>query len=310
MTGDVLRVAQSFQVATGIWMRYLWLGLAKVGSPTDNVVAKIYYDSSGSPGALYQTMSSYPAASLGTDMIWTGFWYSGGIPLTAGTKYWIVVERTGSTSLSDYYQVDLNTRCGYASGSFKQYVSSWAARTPDADMPFALHNNITPADNDTTAQIKDIIEDYGDSADLYQADIQTTSGISTSPVRDGSQTARYEVEELLAIGTTNFRRLLARVDINRVALIYEEPEASAAGIVRGNSDITDRYGNRIDPSTCPTALWLDFSGLIPPGAAYAESLGFNAVFIESSEYDVGTGTLRMEPKSPTSLFDFLVVRDG
>lgn len=71
------------------------------GSPADNVVLQVCDDAGGSPGTVLDTVTQ--AVGAGPD-----FTFTGGVTLTGGTTYWLVIGRSGSLSNSNYYQVGVD----------------------------------------------------------------------------------------------------------------------------------------------------------------------------------------------------------
>lgn len=103
---DVTEVAQSF-TADGPYVGDVTAYAAKVGTPTDNIVCKLYSDSTG-PYELIATSDGLSATDLSETPEAETFTfefkdYSRG--LIVGKKYWIVFDRTGSASDTNYYSI-------------------------------------------------------------------------------------------------------------------------------------------------------------------------------------------------------------
>lgn len=82
--------------------------IKKAGSPTGNVVAKVYATSGGVPdGAALATSDNVDVSTLSTSYGYVNFTFSGGnqISLTRGTTYAVVVSYTGG---DDFNRVDLS----------------------------------------------------------------------------------------------------------------------------------------------------------------------------------------------------------
>jgi hypothetical protein len=307
---DTGKVAQSFQVTDAMSLKYVFIGIGKGENPTDNVCVKIHSDTTGSPGTLLGTSENIAGTSLTDSYIWTRFTFTTTISLSASTTYWIVVERTGSLDAVNWYKVDTNQACGYSSGAFKIYVSSWASVSPDTDMNFAVSDADITADIDSTALMEIIIEEYGAVVDVNTAEVIDTSGIDVSPSRDGSKTALAEITELLEKGSTNYRRMLARVLENRRVEIYEEPASTASGWIDREGRLYSMYGSPIRDETCPVAMWIGLRGVVPLGAAFGNISTNTCFWIEECEYDVGTKKLTITPRQGSGSNNFLVVGNG
>lgn len=104
--------------------------IGKNNAPSDNIRITVQGDSAWSPdntpitnGTSNNIAGSAVSSSQPT---WTAFTFASAFTLTAGTTYWIVVERTGAMSDTDHYWL----WCGhdtkdYASFDGKSYVSNW-----------------------------------------------------------------------------------------------------------------------------------------------------------------------------------------
>ncbi len=311
-TGVCAKVAQSFIPATTIIPKVLNVGMRKTGAPTDNITAAIYSDSGGTPSASLVSYPNYAGTSLlATDFTWPVFKYSGTVSLTGGTTYWIILDRDGSDSITDYYVADLTFGGAYVNGQMKYLAgTAWTtASVPAADMPFSITGEVIDANTDTATQIHDIIEDYGAIVPLSTAVILDASGISTSPYRERENTALYEIEELIELGTTNNRRLLMKVRKDRVMEIYEEPAGTVSGYFNNNGDIYNSGGGLLMKETCPCGIYLDLAGVIPDGILGRHLSPDKTMFIEKSEYIPKTKELRIASAEMVSEFDFLVVRN-
>ena len=220
--GDVAAntyLGQSFQPATPGWdLDCIWFKLAKAGSPTDLLQVDFYPDSAGSPNLSLSLASSLVAASeIGLDYSWVKFTLDPAWYLSTG-PYWIVLHRTGSVDLFNFYKVKVNESCGYPRGAFKIYDgASWSSRTPNADLNFTALGK-----EETTAQILDIAS--GDAAQfLAGVSIEDSSALYTSPFRSGARTGLQEIRALLASGTSAAEGLVANVDANRILHIHRKP---------------------------------------------------------------------------------------
>ena len=80
--------------------------LFKTGSPTDAIQCQLYSDSSGEPGTLIDTASNTVSGAglTGTKEIHT-FLFDAGNFLNVSNGYWLVLSRTGSQDVSNYYNV-------------------------------------------------------------------------------------------------------------------------------------------------------------------------------------------------------------
>lgn len=95
---------QSFVPAKGVTNPPIALKLSKTGNPTDNIVVGIYSDNADKPNVLIGSTASLSGKQI-TSKLDGEFYIFNPAPgaLTAGTKYWIVVNRSGATDMVNFY---------------------------------------------------------------------------------------------------------------------------------------------------------------------------------------------------------------
>jgi len=189
-----------------------------------------------------------------------------------------LVSKTSGYSTTDYYVVELNEDAGYASGVVKLYNGSgWVSRAVDADLPFQIWSW-----RQTTDQISDILTSANQFFSDYE--IRNASAVYKRQFRDQDQTAQVEIENLLRVGTTGDKRLLANVTIERVAQIYAEPSANGDNDLMLNplGKLTDVTGQELEPGRLPAGQWLQLTG-VPTNVDTNEKL--SPLFVERAEWD-------------------------
>lgn len=103
---STVNIAQTFTPSVTSPLYSIKFDLSKIGSPSDTVQLLIYTDGSGSPGTLLSTSTN----SISGSTLLTGFnptsceFLFTGLTLTANTIYWAVLNRTGSTDNTNFYQ--------------------------------------------------------------------------------------------------------------------------------------------------------------------------------------------------------------
>lgn len=309
---NVQKVGQSFQLPTAMTIRSAKVGLAKTGNPTDNLTAYLFTDSANAPGSLLATSATIAGTLIKADFQDVQFKFATPYAAGSATTYWLTVARSGAMSGTDYYKADTNWDCGYTSGEFKYYNgTSWGTlSTQAADMMFMVSSEEVGLAVDTATQVKSIIEYRTGNVAINTAEIINASGINTSPYREGDNTALFEIEELLKLGTTNNRRLLAKVLSNKKVQIFEEPANTSTGYISLKGELFDSYGGKMRKETCPVGLWVDLRSVAPAGASFGVVGGQTSMFIEESEYDVERDILYIEPREHVGTFDFLRVRNA
>lgn len=283
------KIAQSFQITGEGWdASSVAVKLSKVVAQgedvDDNVVVELADYNAGEPGSVLAS-ATLDGTELTTSATWQELGLSTSVALEVGVTYWVIVRRSGSVDSDNYYRVTVDEDLGYTDGVLRIYNgSTWSARTPDADMAFKVLGI-----EETTVQIETAVDDSAEF--ITGVEIEDESSVSVSQYRDGDTTLLYVVEQLLNDGTSDGRRLLARVTKDRVLQVYVEPETPDSDydtdmFLRDDGHPEDKWGNTALTHTCPVALWCALKDVI------AATMNTNVVanpspfFIERSEYDV------------------------
>lgn len=297
-------VAQSFtpEYNASFALGEITVRLRKEGDPSDKVRCALWSNSGGNPYAEIEGVE-IDASDLSRNMGWVSFRFSGANTVNYGTTYWVVLSRTGTPSLIDYYVVDMDEQTGYGLGSLKLWTgASWAARTPDADMPFVAWGV-----EDTATQVHDIVQAMGDLLD--GAVIDGSVGVEARQYRSGENTALDEIEDLLLSGTAADRRLMATVQASRRVVIQSQPAASAGydWVMHADGRITREQDQEAEPGVLPAGRWVqlpDVPGQVDMTAA------LTPVFVERAEYDAQEDALSWEPEGAPDPWAVGEVRQG
>jgi hypothetical protein len=294
-------VAQSFQLSSAAgWSAYeVHLRVRTAGGPTDTLTVSIRADSAGSPGSVLGSVG-VAGSALASAASWYEFVLAAPVALSTGTTYWIVAERNEPAGASTV-QVDVDEGLGYASGQLRVFDgSSWAARVPDADLMFQVIGR-----QETTAQIAAAVTASGQF--FSGADIVDASGRITEQYRSGERSALQEILGLLDRGTTAGRRLLARVTQDRRLQVYAEPDppdiAQASSYISRTGQVMTKLAVPIPNAACTSGIWVRSEALAD--TVYSS----RANFLEQTEYDAMTDTLRFTTKGQRSPWDVTKIRN-
>ena len=139
--------AQSFTPATTGALTKVAVYIAKVGSPNDNLQVRINTDNNNKPSSTSIAQESIPASSVGTTASWIEIGVSNPPMVTAGTRYWIVLDVNTSSS-SKYWKWGEDTTDSYP-GQTAKYASgccsgSIAWSSLNADLAFETWVGGTP----------------------------------------------------------------------------------------------------------------------------------------------------------------------
>lgn len=99
---DTMIAMQVSSAVNGTMSTFHWLG-AKSGAPADNVVVKLESDSAGAPSGTVLSTGSIAGGTISLSFTGYDFALSPTVNITAGTKYWIVMSRSGANDASNYY---------------------------------------------------------------------------------------------------------------------------------------------------------------------------------------------------------------
>lgn len=118
-------IGQDFYVRVGHSETQIIASVIKEGAPGDSVQISIQADVSGSPSGTPLTTATVVGSTLSTNPTCgdVTFTLSPTIVLSGGTRYWMVLERTGSLNGSNYYITCGSTSSSYADGNMKRYQS-------------------------------------------------------------------------------------------------------------------------------------------------------------------------------------------
>jgi hypothetical protein len=135
-------VAQSFTTVGAISVDAIRVALSKNGgAQTDNVSLKLYSSSANLPNTLIATATNVYAAAniLLTNHSWMEFVFLTPVALSAATKYWIVIERSGAVDATNSYSASYNTGSVYAGGGRStRNAGVWSAESSVNDLLFQV----------------------------------------------------------------------------------------------------------------------------------------------------------------------------
>jgi len=140
---------------------------------------------------------------------------------------------------------------------------------------------------DTVNQIANMVTACGQF--LIGTEIKGGSGLYCSPFRDGTNTALFEIFELLNVGDGPGNRLLATVTKSREVVINVEPALNTNNIgifIKEDGSVEDKWGNPAYASACPVGVWAQLKDVIPGSLDFGLLADPTVFFVEEAEYDV------------------------
>jgi hypothetical protein len=225
--------------------------------------------------------------------------------LASSGLYFIRVGRSGEGDAVNGYSVTLDSRAGYAAGDI-YFLEDDQWLNYNYDMPFQVYADVPV---ETTQQVASLARNYGQF--FRQVLMSAHSGIAVESYRDGDSTALFEIAQLLQMGTENYRRLLAEVDVTRRLRIYEEPAIPAAPyLIFSDGVIAEPNGLPLRSCTCPVGMWARWTDVVPPSVNTTRLADPALVFIDENEYEAASDRLTFLPRGMLDPFDYAKVSDG
>ena len=256
--------------------------LRTAGAPTDDLTVSVYSNPDDiTPTVNLGTSASVSAGDVTASYTWVNFVFSPEVTLTSGTKYFLVIERSGAMDNTNYYQTQADSG-GYLPGTFSFYDGAvWANAT--YDIGFQLFDNDIVL---TSTQLLSMCTDFGQFFSFVESTVN--SGLTSESYRDGDGSALFEAEELLQHGTVRDRRMLVKVDAARRCTIYEEPENTPINYYRlfSNSSMEDAYGAPIRKELATCGVYARLVDVIPPSVNTTIMGSASIRFIETAEYEI------------------------
>jgi hypothetical protein len=210
--------------------------------------------------------------------------------LTPNTSYWVILEND-ILNRDGYYVIGVDPALAGANVSkcYTDDATYGAAWYPITIMWEVVNSGGAVTDFQWLWKINGLIENGLQIAAIVTnvnqfiagTDVQVSSGQVTTPTQDGTRTALEIITELLNNGTTNKRRLLARVTRDRILTIYEEPalptkrEYVPLRLTR-KGRLVDRFGHPVVSDPCGQWCLSDAFGfpdelVVNPGLHLIES---------------------------------------
>lgn len=262
-TSSITSVGHQFMTLANESVKYVYFMLRKVGNPAANLKVKITTSDGVSPTAtIVGTSQAVPGASIPIHFDWIKFEFVNPVPLSASTRYWIVLEADGLDA-SAYFTIRLDENRNFNQPRMygKYYDGTWknlASVTMPMFFPSMYFRIVTVQD---TGQI---INNLSTSLGQFFTSIHSLStGVIACPYNDNHNNAFDEIIRLMNLGTVNQRLILAKVDVDRRLTFYEAPDPNLP------SAYMTPQGQFFTPSNHPIPPYM------PPIGEYAILSGTN-----------------------------------
>lgn len=278
--------------------------LARVGNPTGNLTGFVCSDTAGNPGTVIDSfqIACNTISTSGGKITFT-------FPLNtlnspSATLWFQIMPDSYTANGADYIRVIIDRSAAYTGGATKAYTgSAWSALLFTGQMLFDVVGTL-----ETTTQIKNIVAAFNQFVNTT-AEVES-SGVFTSPYRDGNTTAQQIINDLLRNGTSTGAAALLTITRDFVVKVYAD---------LGSNDLDDYYMGRdgriftrtrieIDKSLCPVGWYRRIDSL---AAISANSRLLNASLyaVAEAEYNVDSDSLRLTARGARDPFE-IGVREG
>jgi len=217
-------VGQSFTTGDQpCYLKYAYFQLRKEGTPSKNIYARVHLNDPWYPGAVLATSQAVACSVFpSTSYDWIKFTWTTPYLLSANTRYWITIDPNG-TDAANYFYIRLDENQTYVPGDGRYWNGSawylYPSKTQPGGRPDTVFRVICL--NDTSEQLAAIA---AAGNQFLQRITAVTTGRQTSPFRAAGRTCQEEIEDLLKLGTSNDRLVLATVTPDRDLHFYEQPD--------------------------------------------------------------------------------------
>lgn len=257
------RVGQRFGVS-GIAHRikYAYFLMRKEGSP-NTITARIYTNSSDTPTStlLGTSVALSHTAFPNRGFSWIRFTFDPPATFTPSTTMWIVLYPSAVSDVN-YYVVRIDEAANYfrSDHSAKSYNGSTWSFLPNLTAPGTRPNLFfrVVGIQDTGTQLQDMAT----AGNQFFTRVEgITSGVETSPYRVNGYSCLKEIHNLMKLGTSNQRLILARVSHTRQLEFYEQPNPrTPTAWLASDGKFYDRRGTPIKPCSPPVGQFAHLAG--------------------------------------------------
>ena len=253
-----LWLAQSFIPAVNMDLRNVAVRMRRVGLPADDARIQIQSDDNGKPSgvALGQALVS-PGDVSSDGYPWVTFAFDPAVTVVQGSPVWIVLQRAGQPSQTDYYLLGVDESMAFEGGIFRVYnhvVTSWIPRYPDADLLFRV-----TATQDNAMQMADVMAATGQF--LRGMVFQDEPGLVSVPYQPEPLSGYALLLALLQAGTDSGRELGVTVSNDLRLVVSQLPVLGESDcFVDEEGRYYDALHTRLAVGTLPVGKWVRLLG--------------------------------------------------
>jgi hypothetical protein len=269
-------------------LQYAYFQLRGIGNPTRNLNAQIR-DADGNLLATSDPVSGSALSSVAYR--WLRFSFPTPYTIAGGTTYMLGVT-ANTVDSSRYFAIRSDENQSYEHGYALYFNGSSWVNLPSVTNPGGTPDLIFRAMciADTGSQIEEIAS-AGNQ--FFTHITATTSNVMTCPYRDNGEDCLKEIRNLMALGTSNHRRILARVTPERQLEFYEQPDPDMPSVyMDGRGQFWTFQGTPLKAYFPPVGQFARYSGssriLLP-----FDKVRMPACFVEGASYCPQSDRLRI-----------------
>lgn len=272
--------AQSFTPVSDINLGEIAVYAKRTGNPGDLSVS-LYSDIDGKPGSQLVSGTKF-SGLIGTNYGWVNVPLNQTYMLISGTTYFIVVD-TDNADANNFYTFPTDPNNTYPGGNLFLYddvQGDWVEQ--ESDTPFRLYANELI---ETTQQIQNYLMQYGEVLNGLRIDVR--SGIYSESFRSGDTTVYDELKAHLETGTSNYRRILSRINIDRTVDVWEQPDETSLPEIEYRTDgrIYFLAGSEVESGFDPVGKWVSVIPITKSSSYFSAINGMNNYFVDACEWD-------------------------
>jgi len=280
--------SQVFTPGADCALSYAYFQLRGIGNPTRNLNAQIR-DADGNLLAASDPVAV--SALSGTAYRWVKFTFPTPYTITGGTTYLLGVT-ANTVDPSRYFAIRSDENQSYANGYALYFNGSSWGNLPSVTNPGGVPDLIFRAVciADTGSQIEEIASA---GSQFFTRITVPVSSVMTCPYRDNGEDCLKEIQNLMTLGTSNHRRILARVTPERQLEFYEQPDPDTPSVyMDGRGQFWTFQGTPLKayfPPVGQFARYLGSSRILLP----FDKVCMLACFVEGASYYPQSGRLRI-----------------
>ncbi|MDW7755303.1 MAG: hypothetical protein SCH68_09075 [Brevefilum sp.] len=280
--------SQVFTPGADSVLQYAYFQLRGIGNPTRNLNAQLR-DAGGNLLATSDLVAGSALSS--TAYRWVKFTFTTPYAIAGGTTYMLGVT-ANTVDPSRYFAIRSDENQSYENGYALYFNGSSWVNLPSVTNPGGALDLIFRAVciADTGSQIEEIANA---GSQFFTRITAPVSSVMTCPYRDNGEDCLKEIQNLMALGTANHRRILARVTPERQLEFFEQPDPDTPSVyMDGRGQFWTFQGTPLKAYFPPVGQFARYSGsssiLLP-----FDKVRIPACFIEGASYYPQSGRLRI-----------------